>query len=393
MTGASNGLFIDTGYSQCSHASERVCGDSVAFKKIPAEERMLAVLADGLGHGLKANILALMTSTMALRFVADDRNILHSAEIIMDALPVCQDRGISYATFTIVDSRLDGSTRIVEMGNPPFLLVRNGRLVNFSPEESVSPKYPERKLLSYDFKAEPHDRLIFFSDGVTQAGLGTAGLPTGWGVSGASEYVLRRLQANPEISAQELAEQVLREAIAREPRLKPADDISVVSFHYREPHRVLVFTGPPFDQGRDAECARYFNEFRGARVVAGGTSAEIIARELKLPLSADLDSPRGSLPPASRMSGVDLVTEGIFTLSTVARYLEAGEENKPDPAGRMVELMRRNDVIEFVVGTRINEAHQDPNLPMDLELRRSIVKRIAQSLRERYMKEVTIRFV
>ena len=88
-------LFIDTGFCQCCHFQEKACGDAVAFKRIPAEERLLAVLADGLGHGVKANILALMTTTMALRFSAEDREIVHSAEIIMDALPVCQVRQIS----------------------------------------------------------------------------------------------------------------------------------------------------------------------------------------------------------------------------------------------------------------------------------------------------------
>ncbi|MEI3003397.1 MAG: hypothetical protein V8T87_02060, partial [Victivallales bacterium] len=74
-------LFIDTGYSQCCHFEEKACGDAVAFKRIIPEERLLAVMADGLGHGVKANILALMTTTMALRFVAEDREIVHSAEI------------------------------------------------------------------------------------------------------------------------------------------------------------------------------------------------------------------------------------------------------------------------------------------------------------------------
>ena len=64
MNLATENLFIDTGYSQCCHYDEKACGDAVAFKRIPAEERLLAVLADGLGHGLKANILALMTTTI-----------------------------------------------------------------------------------------------------------------------------------------------------------------------------------------------------------------------------------------------------------------------------------------------------------------------------------------
>ena len=146
MNLATENLFIDTGYSQCCHYDEKACGDAVAFKRIPAEERLLAVLADGLGHGLKANILALMTTTMALRFSAEDREIVHSAEIIMDSLPVCRVRQISYATFTIVDTRLGGITRVVEMGNPEFLLFRGGDELPVKGDEFASPKYQDRTM-------------------------------------------------------------------------------------------------------------------------------------------------------------------------------------------------------------------------------------------------------
>ena len=187
MNSKNTDLFIDTGYSQCCHFAEKACGDAVAFKRIPAEERLLAVLADGLGHGLKANILALMTTTMALRFSAEDREIVHSAEIIMDSLPVCQVRQISYATFTIVDTRLGGITRVVEMGNPEFLLFRGGTVHPVDGVEFASPKYSDRTMTAYTFQAQPEDRVIFFSDGVTQAGLGSPHYPLGWRNSGVTE--------------------------------------------------------------------------------------------------------------------------------------------------------------------------------------------------------------
>ena len=203
-------LFIDTGYSQCCHFEEKACGDAVAFKRIIPEERLLAVMADGLGHGVKANILALMTTTMALRFVAEDREIVHSAEIIMDALPVCRVRHISYATFTIVDTRLGGLTRVVEMGNPEFILLRGGKPLEIDGREFASPKYRDRTMTAYSFQVQPQDRLIFFSDGVSQAGLGTPDFPLGWRNSGVREYVLKQVAEKPDISAQELSERILR---------------------------------------------------------------------------------------------------------------------------------------------------------------------------------------
>lgn len=385
-------LFIDTGFAQCCHFEEKACGDSVAFKRIPAEERLIAVLADGLGHGIKANILATMTTTMALRFSAEDREIEHYAEIIMDALPVCQVRKISYATFTIVDTRLGGKTSVVEMGNPEFLLMRAGKPVQLERKEFFSPKYRDRVMSSCSFQVQPQDRIIFFSDGVTQAGIGSGEFPLGWRAGGVEKYVAEQLAYDPEINSQELAERILREAIAHEPHHEPADDISAACLYFRKPKKLLLFTGPPYNAERDAECAVLFREFEGTKVISGGTSAEIIARELKLPLTIDLNTFSGDLPPSSTMPGADLVTEGIFTLSRTAKYLEEGTAGN-DPVGKLAEMLRSHDIINFLVGTRINEAHQDPNLPVDLELRRNIVKRLGKILKKKYMKDVEINFV
>ena len=97
------------------------------------------------------------------------------------------------------------------------------------------------------------------------------------------------------------------------------------------------------------------------------------------------------LPPLSIMKGVDLITEGILTLTKTAKLLE---EHAPlydsNPAERLARLLLESDIIEFVVGSRINEAHQDPKLPLDLEIRRNIVKRVARILETTYLKQTSI---
>lgn len=394
MNESSSPLFIDMGYSQCNKHGQDICGDAIACKRLPGEERFIAVMSDGLGSGVKASILALMTTTMALRFVAEDREIVHSAEIIMDALPICQVRKISYATFTIVDTSLSGRTRVIEMGNPECMLIRSGSRVAVPSRTMESPKWQDRTMNIYDFNAQPHDRLIFFSDGISQSGMGTKNLPLGWRVEGCLNYVQTVLKANPDISSHDLANSIMREAIAKEPGLVAGDDMTSAVIYFRYPKKLLLFTGPPYDRERDSECADMLKDFDGAKVVCGGTTAEIIARELGREIRMDLKSFGGDLPPISAMDGVDLITEGIFTLTKTAQYLERGTGAYiNDPAGKLVNILLGNDIIELVVGTRINEAHQDPNLPVDLEIRRNIVKRIARVLRSKYMKEVKIKFV
>lgn len=387
-------LFIDMGYGQCCKHGQLICGDALSFRRLPEEDRFIAVLSDGLGSGVKANILASMTTTMALKFIAGDRDILHSAEIIMDALPICQVRKISYATFTIVDTVLDGKTRVIEMGNPEFILLRGGDRVMPECRHLDSPKWENRTMSVYEFVVKPHDRLVFFSDGISQAGIGSPALPLGWRVGGCLEYARKVLARNPDISSHDLANSIIREAIAKEEHNSAGDDMTCGVIYFRHPRKLMLFTGPPYDSTRDQEYAEMLKNFPGVKVVCGGTTAEIMGRELGRKLSMDLRSGRGDLPPVSVMDGVDLITEGIFTLTRAAQYLEEGTgAGCGDPAGRLVDIFRSCDIIDFVVGTRINEAHQDPNLPVDLEIRRNIIKRLSKVLKDRYMKDVNIRFI
>ena len=387
-------LFIDLGFAQYCKHGERICGDAFKFQKC-GDGRVFAVLSDGLGSGVKANILASMTATMALKFATENADrIVHAAEIMMGALPICQVRKISYATFTIVNADISRATRIIEMGNPRFLLFRGGRELEVPYEEAASPRWHDRAMKIYHCQVEPSDRLIFFSDGISQAGMGSKEWPLGWRVRNCSEFIRRLIARQPDISSRELCDEVICEARRKEPGRINKDDMTCAAMHFRRPRRMLLFTGPPYDRRDDAECAALVAGFDGEVAIAGGTSAEIVSRELHRKLEMDLKNISSEMPPVSYMEGVDLVTEGIFTLTATARYLE--EDNgvrHHNAAGQMMAMMLRNDIIDILVGTRINEAHQDPRLPQDLELRRNIVKRLAAILEKNFLKKVNVKYV
>lgn len=167
----SNDVFVEMECSQLFHDGEDVCGDDFLFERLEAENRHLAVLSDGLGSGIKANLLASMTTTMAMKFIRSDMDVLQSAEIIMDTLPVCEIRKISYATFTVFDLQIGGKSRIIEMDNPPFIHLRNNKDLQVKRQSMVSERWPDRRVQLAELYAITGDRLIAFSDGVTQAGL------------------------------------------------------------------------------------------------------------------------------------------------------------------------------------------------------------------------------
>ena len=222
--------------------------------------------------------------------------------------------------------------------------------------------------------------------------MGTRQYPLGWRRSGVQKFIEELLQQNPETSARHLAEAVVRTAVTKEPGRRAADDTTCAAIYLRNPRRTLVLSGPPYHAKRDADYARMIAEFDGHTVICGGTSAGIVARELGRTLETPLVR-HSRLPPMSRMEGVDLVTEGILTLTEAHRRLEQGYFAANDPAGRIAELLRESDIIDFVAGTRINEAHQDPNLPIDLDIRRNLLGRMKLILEQRYFKEVNISYI
>ena len=72
--------------------------------------------------------------------------------------------------------------------------------------------------------------------------------------------------------------------------------------------------------------------------------------------------------------------------------LDENKENYSHITWDMINEMMESDIIEFIVGTKVNEAHQDPNLPVDLEIRRNIIKRLHDILKQNYRKQVTIKY-
>jgi len=386
-------LFVDVHLAQCRKHGEASCGDAFKSERLDGGRRIVSVLSDGLGSGLKASILANLTASMAVKFVGSDAEILPCAELMMEALPVCRERRISYATFTIVDCRLDSATRVIEMGNPPFLLLRGDQAVEVPHRELVSPRWRNRRLRVYEFDIRPEDRLVALSDGITQAGLGQPPHKLGWRRAGCLDYACEIITRAPQISARGLAERLLAQALCQTTERVAEDDMSCAVHYFRQPRRTLVFTGPPFHNDRDREAAERVAHFPGRTVVCGGTTANIVSRELRRDLHTILGSGLG-LPPISEMTGISLVTEGILTLTAAARILEGKEEpERRNAAVQLVDLLRDSDVIEFLVGKRINEAHQDPSLPVDLEIRRNIVQRIAAALRDRYLKQTSIEYI
>lgn len=392
-----NNIFLDIYGQQSEHVGESICGDVFLTRRVKEEGRTIVVLSDGMGSGIKANVLASLTASMAVNFTLEHREVLKTAEIIMDTLPVCSVRKISYCTFTIVDIEDDGYTTIVEFDNPPCIVLRGEEIFDPGWEtiKMESEKHLGKRIKTCSFRAEKEDRIIFCTDGVIQSGMGSLAFPFGWGYSSMLEFVVKTVKNNPFTASAKLARKVVGMANLHDEN-KPKDDTSCGVIYFREPRKLLLVSGPPFDERKDLDFALKVQRFSGKKIIAGGSTAEIVARELALKFDAGMEQTDPELPPASYVEGINLVTEGILTLGKVVKILENLQKDTKlgqGPADQIVRYFLESDKIHVINGTRINIAHQDPNLPVELEIRRSVIKRIIKLLEEKFLKEVTVEYI
>jgi len=200
---------------------------------------------------------------------------------------------------------------------------------------------------------------------------------------------------DPKISAHDLATAIVEKAWLNNGG-KALDDITCGVIYFRQPRRLLIMTGPPYDQRKDMMLAELAKNFPGKKIICGGTTANIVSRETGQPVHVLFERIDPDLPPGAAMEGVDLITEGILTVGRVAKYLE--DKRDPDnlpqnPATKILRMLLNSDIIDFVVGTRVNEFHQDPNMPVELEIRRNVIKKIATLLEDQQLKETSIQYI
>ena len=376
---------------------EIACGDVFQSNIAREEGRTILVLSDGIGHGIKASVLATLTSTMALKYTQLHTKPEIAARIIMETLPKSNEKE-SYATFTIVEIEDDGHVRIVNYDNPPVTIIRNG--ITFQPKEyqlTIRGEENQGKVLQVkEFVAHKEDRIIFTTDGVSQSGLGDQKYAMGWGMERIEEFISGQVKRIPNISATKLARKIVNQAVMND-NFTVKDDVSCGVIYFRQPRNFMLITGPPFYKIKDFDFVGRIKDFDGKKIICGGTTAEIIARELKL--SVDIQHGNKNLdklPPVAKMEGFEMVTEGILTLGKVEEILETYDSDtrlNDTPPEQVVKLLLQHDSIDIIVGTRINWAHQDPDQPLELELRKFVIKRIVKILIHKFFKKVKIEYV
>ena len=386
---------IDVAWKSLNKHHEELCGDKVEI--IRTEDSDIMILADGMGSGVKANILATLTSKILGTMLYEGATIESCVETIAKTLPICKVRKVAYATFSILQIFHSGEAYLAEFDNPSCVFIRDGRIVNYPYETR---EIEGKKIHEYRFQVKKNDCFVLMSDGVIYAGAGSILNLQGWTWEAMAEYTLKGTKKT--MSASRLAV-MLSQACDELYEEKPGDDTTVAVARVIDRRVVNIFTGPPKSKEDDERMVHEFMHTEGKKVVAGGTSANIAARVLGREIVTKVDSRNPDVPPTATLEGVDLVTEGVLTLGKCLKILKKyvndefdaeffDELDSDNGASRLAKmLIEECTELNLFVGTAVNQAHLESKLNFDLSMRQNLVEQLIAAA-EKMGRNVTVKY-
>ena len=388
-----NNLCADIGWKSINHEGEELCGDHVEI--IERDEDSIIVLADGLGSGVKASILSTLTSKILSTMMANDIPLEECVSTIAATLPICKVRGLAYSTFTIIHIIDNAVAELIQFDNPHIILIRDCEICEY-PENEVT--IDNKKIYKSTIKLQENDIFIAMSDGCPHAGIGRV-FNFGWKREDIAEYM--KTFAHVGYTAKTLSTMLVDEC-TRHYDLTPGDDTTsgVVRIRRRSPVNMLF--GPPRNRDDADRMMSLFFSKEGKHIVCGGTTSSIAAQYLGKPLRASLCFERSDIPPMGEIEGVDLVTEGVITVSKVLEYArDALDKNdlyeewsyQHDAASSICRLLFEEATdINFFVGRAVNPAHQNPDLPINFNIKMNLVDELSECLKKMGKKVKVIYF-
>ena len=364
---------VEVSYKSLNKFHEELCGDKVEIIKTADSD--IAILADGMGSGVKANILATLTSKILGTMFQNGASIEDAVETIVKTLPICQVRKVAYATFSILQIFHNGEGYLVEFDNPECVLIRDKKLMDipFTHRELEG-----KDIREWRFRVQMGDCFVLMSDGVVYAGAGEI-LNLGWTRDSMAEYALKCMKTTT--SASRLTA-MLSKACDDLYLQKPGDDTTVCVTRVIPRRLVSIFTGPPEDPDVDRKLMEQFMSEAGCKVVCGGTSANIAAKYLDKPVVTQIQNTSSDVPPMAEIEGMDLVTEGIITMNKALKLLRQYVRDEVDVdfflaldedngAARLAKiLIEECTELKLFVGKAVNQAY---DATMDLDLRMNLI--------------------
>ncbi len=379
-----NNLCADIGYKSINHFGEQLCGDHVDIVD-QGENSTVIVLADGLGSGVKASILSTLTSKIISTMMAEGLSLEECVSTIAATLPICSVRGVAYSTFSIIHLIDNETAELIQYDNPHIIFLRDFQNTEYEKSEL---NIDGKKIYKSVIKLQENDTFVAMSDGCPHAGIGMA-YNFGWKREDIIEF-LEPISAG-DFTAKTLATILVDECFKLYGG-EPGDDATACVVRIRRRSPVNLLFGPPSNRDDANRMMSLFFSKEGKHIVCGGTTSSIAAKYLRKPLKASLSFESSDVPPIAEIEGVDLVTEGVITINKVLEYAKDYLKNnesyehwgyKKDGASLICRMLFEEATdINFYVGRAINPAHQNPNLPINFNIKMNLVEDLSKCLKE-----------
>lgn len=379
-----NNLCADIGWKSINHEGEQLCGDHVDIIE-QGDDSTVIVLADGLGSGVKASILSTLTSKIISTLMSEGIALEECVSAIAATLPICSVRGVAYSTFTIIHIKNNTTAEIIQYDNPPVIMLRDFARFDYPKQELF---IDGKKIFKSVIQLREDDVFIAMSDGCPHAGIGTA-FNFGWKVDEIADFM--QSLAPVGYTAKTLSTMLVDECNKLYGE-HPGDDATACVVRVRKRCPVNILFGPP--RNRD-DCNRMMSLFfskEGKHIVCGGTTSSIVSKYLGKPVKASLKYERSDVPPIAEIEGVDLVTEGVITINKVIEYAKdaLGSNElyeiwgyKRDGASLICRMLFEEATdINFYVGRAVNPAHQNPDLPINFNIKMNLVEELSACLKK-----------
>lgn len=388
-------FFIDSAYNSLIKYGEELCGDHV--EQVDLEDSRIFVLSDGLGSGVKANILATLTSKIAATMLREGSSLEETIDTIVHTLPICSERKLAYSTFTIIKVFKDGRAYCAEFDNPSVILVKNGESFKLDKVQRV---INDKVILESVFDLDEDTMLVAISDGVVHAGVGKS-LSLGWEWENVEAF-LKELSTKSRST-----KSAIRLILDRADSLyegRAGDDTTVLAVKIRRQEAINLFTGPPKNPDEDYEVIKKILEAEGKVVVCGGTTASIVAKTIGCEIEVDVSTMTPGIPPIGIIPRIALVTEGVITINRAVEiirlyidehtnHVALSKLNENNAASMLAKiLIEECDKLNIWFGQAVNPAHQTPDFNMNFDFKMNQINDLAELLRS-LGKEVSIKYI
>lgn len=388
-----NNLCADVGWKSLNHVGEQLCGDHIEIIETD-DDSMVLVLADGLGSGVKASILSTLTSKIIATMTSQGIPIEECVKTIAETLPICKVREVAYSTFTIIRIIHNEEAEIICFDNPDVIMYRDGKLFDI-PIEIM--KLEGKTIHKSHIKLQENDTFIAMSDGCIHAGVGMS-LNFGWERNEIAHFMEALTDVG--FTAKTLST-VLTDQCMKLYGGNPGDDTTALTVRIRARNQISLMIGPPSDRSDCDNMVSQFLSKQGKKIVCGGTTSTIVSQYLNKPIVPNLNYFDPEIPPTASIEGIELVTEGVITINRVNDYAKdylANNESykqwnyKQDGAALISRMLFEEATdIDFYVGRAVNPAHQNPNLPINFNIKMRLVDELSQSL-EKMGKNIKVKY-